>query len=90
MNDYCLTVIGIVLAGISDLKTISLKSTLAELGLDPMTAVQIKHTLEREFEVYLTPHQIRSLTFSSLKELPASKQQTQLEDQPLEGARFLF
>jgi fatty acid synthase len=55
MKYYYVIVIGIFLAGIRDLKTISLNSTLAELGLDSMTTVEIKQALEREFEVYLTP-----------------------------------
>ncbi|KAL1110578.1 hypothetical protein AAG570_008106 [Ranatra chinensis] len=54
--------------GLRDLKTVSLHSTLAELGMDSMMAVEIKQTLEREFEVFLTPQDIRSMTFSKLHE----------------------
>jgi fatty acid synthase len=88
MKYYCVIVIGIFLAGIRDLKTISLNSTLAELGLDSMTTVGIKQALEREFEVYLTPQEIRNLTFSHLEELSASKQQTEQEEHPSEGAHL--
>ncbi|XP_021929696.1 fatty acid synthase-like isoform X3 [Zootermopsis nevadensis] len=72
--------------GIPDVKTICLNSTLAELGLDTMTAVAIKQTLEQEFELYLTPQEIRNLTFSHLEELSASKQQNGEEQHPLEAA----
>lgn len=50
--------------GIRDIKTVSFHSSLAELGMDSIMAVEIKQTLEREFEVFLTPQDIRSLTFA--------------------------
>jgi fatty acid synthase len=37
--------------------------------MDSMTAVQLKQSLEREFGLFLTPKQIRSLTFARLKEM---------------------
>ncbi|CAI6352158.1 unnamed protein product [Macrosiphum euphorbiae] len=64
------TVINIL--GLRDLKTISLHSTLAELGMDSMMAVEIKQTLERQFEVFLTPQDIRSMTFAKLQEIGSS------------------
>lgn len=59
----------IFITGIRDLKTVSMHSSLAELGMDSMMAVEIKQTLEREFEVFLTAQDIRSLTFAKLAEL---------------------
>lgn len=50
--------------GIKDLRTISMQATLAELGMDSMMAVEIKQSLEREFEIFLTAKDIRTLTFS--------------------------
>ncbi|XP_075218277.1 fatty acid synthase 3 [Lycorma delicatula] len=61
------TVVSIL--GLRDLKTVSLHSTLAELGMDSMMAVEIKQTLEREFEVFLTPQDIRGMTFSKLQDV---------------------
>ncbi|XP_050425474.1 fatty acid synthase [Adelges cooleyi] len=74
------TVINIL--GLRDLKTISLHSTLAELGMDSMMAVEIKQTLERQFEVFLTPQDIRSLTFAKLQEIESSddKNEKKTED----------
>lgn len=60
--------------GLKDLKTVSLHSTLAELGMDSMMGVEIKQTLEREFEVFLTPQDIRSLTFAKLYEIAAASE----------------
>jgi fatty acid synthase len=61
-------------AGIRDLKTVSQHSTLAELGMDSMMAVEIKQSIEREFEVFLTAQEIRSLTFARLAELSVAKE----------------
>jgi len=58
--------------GFRDLKTISLHSTLSELGMDSMMAVEIKQTLERQFEVFLTPQDIRRMTFAKLQDIEAS------------------
>ncbi|XP_031331303.1 fatty acid synthase-like [Photinus pyralis] len=54
--------------GITDMKTISEHATLSEMGMDSMTTVEIKQTLERDCEVYLSPKEIRTLTFAKLKE----------------------
>ncbi|XP_017771571.1 PREDICTED: fatty acid synthase-like [Nicrophorus vespilloides] len=59
--------------GIRDLKTVSLHSTLPELGMDSMMAVEIKQTLEREYDVILAPQDIRSMTFARLKEIAMEK-----------------
>ncbi|CAH1394198.1 unnamed protein product, partial [Nezara viridula] len=65
------TVVNIL--GIRDLNTVSLHANLAELGMDSMMAVEIKQTLEREFEVFLTPQDIRGLTIAKLQEIAAAK-----------------
>jgi len=48
------------------MKVVSQNSSLAELGMDSMMAVEIKQTLEREFDIFLTAQEIRSLTFAKL------------------------
>ncbi|XP_077295535.1 fatty acid synthase-like [Arctopsyche grandis] len=60
--------------GIKDLRTISMQATLAELGMDSMMAVEIKQSLEREFEIFLTAQDIRTLSFSRLLELTAERE----------------
>ncbi|KAK9884293.1 hypothetical protein WA026_005245 [Henosepilachna vigintioctopunctata] len=55
-------------------QSVSPHATLAELGMDSMTAVEIKQTLEREFEVFLTAQDIRSMTFARLQEIQQSKE----------------
>lgn len=48
--------------GIRDIKTVSSTATLSEVGMDSLMAVEIKQTLEREFEIFLTPQDLRSMT----------------------------
>ncbi|KAL2734787.1 fatty acid synthase-like [Vespula squamosa] len=55
--------------GIKDLKTINQETSLAELGMDSMMGVEIKQTLEREFEIYLNAEEIRWLNFAKLVEM---------------------
>ena len=67
-----------------------MNSTLAEVGMDSMTGVEIKKTLEREFEIYLTPQEIRNLTFAKLDELSAANQCTEVNNQQLEGTHTIL
>ena len=55
-----------------------------------MTAVEIKETLEREFEVYLTPQEIRNLTFASLDELSVVNRCIQVEKRQSEGTHTIL
>jgi len=45
---------------------------LSELGMDSMMAVEIKQTLEREFDVVLTAQDIRTINFAKLKKMTDS------------------
>ncbi|XP_046832934.1 fatty acid synthase-like isoform X1 [Vespa crabro] len=54
---------------IKDLKSINPRTSLAELGMDSMMGVEIKQTLEREFEIYLKAEDIRSLNFAKIVEI---------------------
>jgi len=76
--------------GICDLKTISLNSTLTELGMDSMTAVEVKEILARKFEINLSPQEIQNLTFARLDELSAGNRCTEVnkrqwEDQSVDN-----
>ncbi|KMQ83979.1 fatty acid synthase [Lasius niger] len=54
---------------VKDLKKISQNTSLAELGMDSMMVVEIKQTLEREFDIFFTVQELRNLTFKKLIEL---------------------
>lgn len=66
--------------GVRDIKTISLHSTLPELGMDSMMATEIKQTMEREFEIFLTVKDVRNLTFAKLHEIMSAKATAELQN----------
>ncbi|XP_076226839.1 fatty acid synthase [Nomia melanderi] len=75
------TVIEAVMAimNIKDLKCISQNSSLADLGMDSMMAVEIKQTLERDFGVFLTAQDIRVLNIAKLIEMSAKDTKKQVK-----------
>ncbi|EDW37967.1 GL12292 [Drosophila persimilis] len=66
--------------GIRDLKSVSLGTTLSEMGMDSLMAVEIKQTLERDFELVLSPQDLRSLTFQKLQEFVEAKEGENTDD----------
>ncbi|XP_055326066.1 fatty acid synthase-like [Sitodiplosis mosellana] len=78
--------------GIRDIKSISKNASLAELGMDSLMSVEIKQVLEREFDVFLTPQQLRSVTFAKLEELSSSgaKHEAKASNEPQIPANILF
>jgi fatty acid synthase len=56
--------------------------------MDSLTAVEIMQALKREFEVLLTPQEVRSLTFSRLREMAASNRDTKGIQQPPQGTQL--
>lgn len=54
---------------IKDIKSISLHSSLAELGLNSLTAVEMRQTLDRDYNVILSPMDLASITISFLEKL---------------------
>ncbi|XP_011707051.1 PREDICTED: fatty acid synthase-like, partial [Wasmannia auropunctata] len=54
---------------IKDMKVINQNSLLAELGVDSMMVIEIKQTLEREFDIFFTAREIRNLSFAKLMKM---------------------
>lgn len=54
---------------IRNMNSISMSTSLSELGMDSLMTVEIKQTLEREFDIALTTAELRALTFLRLEEL---------------------
>ncbi|XP_013390789.1 fatty acid synthase isoform X1 [Lingula anatina] len=53
--------------GVKDPSTLNPDTTLADLGLDSLMGVEIKQTLERDFDVVLSMKDVRALTINKLK-----------------------
>lgn len=54
--------------GIKNTKNINLKTNLAELGMDSLMGTEIKQLLERNYDLTLSPQEIRNMTFGKLME----------------------
>jgi fatty acid synthase len=59
---------------IKDIRSVSMDSTLAAMGMDSLMAVEIRQALERDFELFVSPQELRSLTFLKLKEYSDNRQ----------------
>lgn len=57
--------------GIKDVKTVNPSNSLADLGMDSLMGTEIKQTLERSFDIVLSPQEIRGLTFAKLSQFVA-------------------
>ncbi|XP_070493817.1 fatty acid synthase-like [Chironomus tepperi] len=60
--------------GIRDAKSVSMETTLAELGMDSLMLVEIQQTLEREYNFVITAQDLRSMTLNKLIESVGSKE----------------
>ncbi|GAB1862303.1 oleoyl-[acyl-carrier-protein] hydrolase [Camponotus japonicus] len=77
--------------GLKDLNNVARHTPLPELGMDSMMAVEIKQTLEREFEVFLTAQDIRCLNFAKLIEMfdkDTSKNKIDQDENELTGIKL--
>ncbi|XP_015126151.1 fatty acid synthase [Diachasma alloeum] len=54
--------------GIKDVSVVNTSNSLADLGMDSLMGTEIKQTLERNYDIVLSPAEIRSLTFAKLFE----------------------
>uniref|UniRef100_A0A803V968 Fatty acid synthase n=1 Tax=Ficedula albicollis TaxID=59894 RepID=A0A803V968_FICAL len=70
--------------GVRDVSSLNAESSLADLGLDSLMGVEVRQTLERDYDIVMTMREIRLLTISKLREL-SSKSSTaeELKSSPL-------
>lgn len=54
---------------IQNINSISMTTILGDLGLDSLITIEIKQTLEREFNIKMTSKDVRNLTFQTLHTL---------------------
>ncbi|XP_072750344.1 fatty acid synthase-like [Anoplolepis gracilipes] len=77
--------------GLKDLNNVARHTPLPELGMDSMMAVEIKQTLEREFDVFLTAQDIRYLNFAKLIDMfdkDISKDKNDRDENDLTGFKL--
>lgn len=63
----------IKIMGIRDRKSISMDSTLTQLGIDSLMGVEIQQLLERDFDMILTSQELRSMTLAQLEKRSMTK-----------------
>uniref|UniRef100_A0A8D2NBI8 Fatty acid synthase n=1 Tax=Zonotrichia albicollis TaxID=44394 RepID=A0A8D2NBI8_ZONAL len=61
--------------GVRDVSSLNAESSLADLGLDSLMGVEVRQTLERDYDIVMTMREIRLLTINKLREL-SSKSKT--------------
>jgi len=62
--------------------------SLAEMGMDSMMAIEIKQTLEREFDISLTAQDIRTLNFAKLNEMATTRQEKMHDTNEIDTSSF--
>lgn len=62
--------------GIRDINSVHQSASLADLGMDSLTATEILQTCERDFNVIISLNELRTLTLTKLSELSKRQSQT--------------
>ena len=68
-----------------DVSTLNADASLADLGLDSLMGVEVRQTLERDYDIVMAMREIRLLTINKLRELSSKPAGTEGE-----GGRFFF
>uniref|UniRef100_A0A3Q1KE57 Fatty acid synthase n=1 Tax=Anabas testudineus TaxID=64144 RepID=A0A3Q1KE57_ANATE len=59
--------------GVRDVNSLNADASLADLGLDSLMGVEVRQTLERDYDIVMAMREIRQLTINKLRELANSK-----------------
>nr|XP_006635198.2 PREDICTED: fatty acid synthase isoform X1 [Lepisosteus oculatus] len=68
--------------GVRDVSSLNADASLADLGLDSLMGVEVRQTLERDYDIVMAMREIRQLTINKLREL-SCKQGGAEESRPL-------
>ncbi|XP_066560722.1 fatty acid synthase [Amia ocellicauda] len=67
--------------GVRDVSSLNADASLADLGLDSLMGVEVRQTLERDYDIVMAMREIRQLTINKLREL-SSQQGSSEESRP--------
>lgn len=56
-----------------DVNSLNADVSLADLGLDSLMGVEVRQTLERDYDIVMAMREIRQLTINKLRELANNK-----------------
>ncbi|NXU74165.1 FAS synthase, partial [Oreotrochilus melanogaster] len=68
--------------GVRDVSSLNADSSLADLGLDSLMGVEVRQTLERDYDIVMTMREIRLLTINKLRELSSKSGTTEGAGEP--------
>lgn len=63
--------------GVRDVSSLNADTSLADLGLDSLMGVEVRQTLERDYDIVMAMRDIRQLTINKLRQLANSKPEGQ-------------
>ena len=69
------------LTGIKNPESLDENKAFGDMGLDSLLAVEVKITLENEYNIVLNPKEIRDLTLKKLKDIAEGKEEKTGEEQ---------
>lgn len=55
--------------GVRDVSNLNSDASLADLGLDSLMGVEVRQTLERDYDIVMSMRDIRQLTINKLREM---------------------
>lgn len=55
--------------GVRDVSNLNPDASLADLGLDSLMGVEVRQTLERDYDIVMAMRDIRQLTINKLREM---------------------
>ncbi|XP_073462807.1 fatty acid synthase [Aquarana catesbeiana] len=74
--------------GVRDVSSLNPNTTLADLGLDSLMGVEVRQTLERDYDIVMAMREVRQLTINKLREL-SSKSGSVEESKPSQKSSAL-
>ncbi|KAG5854294.1 hypothetical protein ANANG_G00036280 [Anguilla anguilla] len=63
--------------GVRDVSSLNADASLADLGLDSLMGVEVRQTLERDYDIVMAMREIRQLTINKLRDLSSQQGRTE-------------
>ncbi|XP_073345432.1 fatty acid synthase isoform X2 [Pagrus major] len=76
--------------GVRDVNSLNADASLADLGLDSLMGVEVRQTLERDYDIVMAMREIRQLTINKLQELANSKPESHQATTKRDGIHSLL
>lgn len=80
--------------GVRDVNSLNADASLADLGLDSLMGVEVRQTLERDYDIVMAMREIRQVTINKLRELanskPGGSKESQHSSAKRDGVRSLL